>query len=321
MREHARETGRRVLIALGGNAILKHKDSGTAGEQMNNVRQVCHLIARLVQDGYHLAITHGNGPQVGDILLKNEIAKNVLPPMPLDICGAESQGMIGYMLQQSLDNELRLLGIDRKIATILSQTVVDADDPAFSDPNKPIGPFYTAMEASTLKEERGWTLINDAGRGYRRVVPSPDPVEIIEGGMIRTLYEEGFLVVASGGGGVPVIQDRDTGTIRGVEAVIDKDRSAAVLARMIGAKIFLILTDVDNAYLNYERPDQRPLGRIPVAEAKTHLAAGHFLKGSMRPKIESAIRFLESGGEIAIVTSPRLAGKALAGEAGTIMVP
>ena len=165
MGEKTAKTGTRVLIALGGNAILKHEESGTAGEQMRNVRQVCHLIARLVQSGYHIAITHGNGPQVGDILLKNEMAKKTLPPMPLDVCGAESQGMIGYMLQQSLDNELRLLGIDRKIATVVSQTLVNTDDPAFSNPTKPIGPFYTAMEASKLKDERGWTLINDAGRG------------------------------------------------------------------------------------------------------------------------------------------------------------
>jgi carbamate kinase len=315
------ERGVRVLIALGGNAILKHKESGTAEEQMNNIRQVCHLIAGLVQSGYHVAITHGNGPQVGDILLKNEMAKKMLPPMPLDICGAESQGMIGYMLQQSLDNELRLLGIDWKIATVLSQTVVDAADPAFSNPNKPIGPFYTAMEASHLKEERGWTLIDDAGRGYRRVVPSPNPVEVIEGGMIRTLYEEGFLVVASGGGGVPVMRDPATGILRGVEAVVDKDRSAAVLARMIGAEILLILTDVDNAYLNYERPDQAALGHISLGDARTHLAAGQFRKGSMGPKIESAIRFLESGGKIAVVTSPPLAREALAGRAGTIIMP
>lgn len=315
------EPGIRVLIALGGNAILKHKESGTAGEQMNNIRQVCHLIAGQVRSGYHVAITHGNGPQVGDILLKNKMAKKTLPPMPLDICGVESQGMIGYMLQQSLDNELRLLGINRKIATILSQTLVDVDDPAFSNPNKPIGLFYTAMEASTLKEERGWTLINDAGRGYRRVVTSPDPKEIIEGEMILILYEEGFLIVASGGGGVPVMRDWDTGTIRGVEAVIDKDRSAAVFTRMIGAKILLILTDVDSAYLNYERPDQKAIGRIPLAEAKEFFNAGHFQRGSMRPKIESAIRFLESGGEIAIVTSPGLAAEALAGNAGTIITP
>ena len=321
MTDRAWEKETRVLIALGGNAILKHKESGTAEEQVHNVRQVCHLIARLVQSGYHIVITHGNGPQVGDILLKNELAKKTLPPMPLDICGAESQGLIGYMIQQSLDNELRLLGIDRRIATIVSQTVVDAADPAFKNPCKPIGPFYTAMEASKLKGERGWTLINDAGRGYRRVVPSPNPVEIIEGGMIRTLYGEGCLVIASGGGGVPVIRDKDTGILQGVEAVVDKDRSAAVLARMIDAQIFLILTDVDNAYRNYERPDQKAIGKISRAEAKSLLAAGQFMSGSMLPKIESAIRFLDAGGDIAIVTSPRLAGEALAGHAGTIITP
>ena len=317
----AADHGKRVLVALGGNAILKHKGSGTAEEQIHNIREVSRIIAGLVQAGCHLVITHGNGPQVGDILLKNEMARKTLPPMPLDICGAESQGMIGYMLQQSLDNELRLLGIDRKIATILTQTRVDAADPAFSDPKKPIGPFYTALEAGRLKDERGWTLINDAGRGYRRVVPSPAPREIIEGGMIRTLYDEGFLVVASGGGGVPVVLEKDTGTIRGVEAVIDKDRSAAVLAGMIGAEILLILTDVDNAFLNYERPDQRPLASISLHEAETYLAAGHFLKGSMYPKIESAVRFLKAGGKTAIITSPRLAVDALSGTAGTIITP
>ncbi len=319
MSEKAGKQGTRVLIALGGNAILKHKESGTAEEQIRNIRRVCHLIASLVQSGYHVAITHGNGPQVGDILLKNEMAKKTLPPMPLDICGAESQGMIGYMLQQSLNNELRLIGTERKIATILTQTLVDGNDPAFTSPNKPIGPFYTAMEASKLKDERGWTLVNDAGRGYRRVVPSPRPVKIIEGEMIRTLYDEGFLVVASGGGGVPVIKEGSDDTIRGVEAVIDKDRSAAVLAGMIGAEIFLILTDVDNAYLNYERPDQKALSRISLNEAKKYLAAGHFMKGSMLPKIESAIHFIESGGKVAIITSQLLAGDALAGKAGTII--
>jgi carbamate kinase len=253
--------------------------------------------------------------------LKNEMAKNILPPMPLDVCGAESQGMIGYMLQQSLDNELRLLKVDRKVATILTQTLVDPTDKAFINPVKPIGPFYTALEATRLKDERGWTLVNDAGRGYRRVVPSPVPVEIIEGGMIRTLYDEGFLVVASGGGGVPVIREGDAGTIRGVEAVIDKDRSAAVLARMIGAEILLILTDVDNVYLNFERPDQKTLTRVSLDEAKTYLAAGHFPKGSMLPKIESAIHFLQTGGKVALVTSPSLAADALAGKAGTIITP
>jgi carbamate kinase len=310
---------RRVLVALGGNAILKHKGSGTAEEQLQNIREVSRLIARLAAGGYHLAITHGNGPQVGDILLKNELAKKTLPPMPLDICGAESQGMIGYMLQQSIANELRSRGMETRVATVLTQTLVGEDDPAFRDPQKPIGPFYTPLEAKKLKEEKGWTIVNDAGRGYRRVVPSPEPVEIIEGTMIRTLYDEGFMVIASGGGGIPVLKDRRDGTIRGVEAVIDKDHSAAVLAGILGVGVLLIITDVDNAYLNFERPGQSPLGRITVDEAQRHLEAGHFLKGSMLPKIESAIRFLRSGGEVSIVTSPALAEEALSGRAGTII--
>jgi carbamate kinase len=311
--------GRRVLVALGGNAILRHKESGTAEEQLQNVREVSRLIARLAAGGSHIAITHGNGPQVGDILLKNEMAKKILPPMPLDICGAESQGMIGYLLQQSLVNELRLAGMDTRVATVLTQTLVDEDDPAFRDPQKPIGPFYTALEATKLKGEKGWTIVNDAGRGYRRVVPSPEPVEILEGTMIRTLYDEGFMVIASGGGGVPVLRDRKNGTIGGVEAVIDKDHSAAVLAGVLGVGVLLILTDVDNAYLNFERPGQRALGKIALGEAQRHMEAGHFLKGSMLPKIESAIRFLRSGGEISIITSPALAEEALAGRAGTII--
>ncbi|MDD1666017.1 MAG: carbamate kinase [Methanomicrobiales archaeon] len=317
-KEKARGKGR-VLVALGGNAILRHKGSGTAEEQLQNVRDISRIICRLAEAGYHLAITHGNGPQVGDILLKNEMAKKTLPPMPLDICGAESQGMIGYMLQQSLANELGLSGMGTRVATVLTQTRVDGKDPAFRDPQKPIGPFYTALEAKRLREEKGWTIVNDAGRGYRRVVPSPEPVEIVEGAMIRTLYDEGFIVIASGGGGVPVLADPEKGTLRGVEAVIDKDHSAAVLAKILGVRVLLILTDVDNAYLDFERPGQRPLGRITLDEAQGHLEAGHFLKGSMLPKMESAIRFLRSGGELSIVTSPGLAGKALSGRAGTII--
>ena len=307
-----------ILVALGGNAILRHGESGTAEEQIHNIRLVCRTLAGLVSAGYHIAITHGNGPQVGDILLKNEMARQTLPPMPLDICGAESQGMLGYMIQQSLDNELRLAGESRIIATILTQTLVDGNDPAFTRPGKPIGPFYTAMEAKNLRDKDGWTVVNDAGRGYRRVVPSPEPLEIVEGEIMKTLFNEGYLVVASGGGGVPVVKDPD-GTLRGIEAVIDKDHAAAVMATKIGAEILLILTDVDYAFLNYERPGQEPLRTIRPGEAEKYLAAGHFLKGSMQPKMESAIRFVRSGGKAAIITSPALAADALAGRAGTII--
>ena len=196
----------RVMIALGGNAILKHTEEGTAEEQMHNVRATSKLLVELVQDGYQLAITHGNGPQVGDILLKNDMAKSSLPPMPLDICSSESQGMIGYMLQQSMYSELCLAGVETPIATIVTQTKVNSDDPAFTHPTKPVGPFYTAMEASKLREEKGWTIINDSGRGYRRVVPSPQPVSILEKTVIRTLFDDGTMVIASGGGGVPGIK-------------------------------------------------------------------------------------------------------------------
>jgi carbamate kinase len=205
------------------------------------------------------------------------------------------------------------------VATVLTQTLVDGEDPSFRNPSKPIGPFYTALEATKLREEKGWSVVNDAGRGYRRVVPSPEPIEIVEGNMIRTLCDEGFMVIASGGGGVPVVRDIKVGGIRGVEAVIDKDHSAALLAGILGAEVLLILTDVDNAYLNFERPGQEALGRITLEEAQRHLKAGHFLKGSMLPKIESAIRFLRSGGEVSIVTSPAFAEEALAGRAGTII--
>ncbi len=291
------KTGKRILVALGGNAILRHTETGTAEEQMNNIRGISRLLAQMVKAGYHIAVTHGNGPQVGDILLKNELAQATLPPMPLDVCGAESQGMIGYMLQQSLHNELELAGSPCRVVTVLTQTLVDHNDPAFQKPEKPIGPFYTALESKRLKVEKGWTLINDAGRGYRRVVPSPEPAEIIEGAIIRTLFDEGFLVIAAGGGGIPVVKNGTDGTLTGVEAVVDKDHSAAVLAKLLGVDIFLIMTDVDTVFLNFNRPDQTALHTISSLQAEEYLRTGHFLHGSMKPKIESALRFLSAGGK------------------------
>jgi len=272
----------------------------------------------MVSAGHHIAITHGNGPQVGDILMKNELAKESLPPMPLDVCGAESQGMIGYMLQQSLHNELCRAGLERRVATFLTQTLVDEDDPAFQVPEKPVGPFYTAMEAASLRKTKGWILVNDAGRGYRRVLPSPEPVEIIEGEMVRSLFDEGYLVIAAGGGGVPVVKNADN-TLRGVEAVIDKDHTASVLACVLAVDILVILTDVENVYLNFGRPDQEAITRITSSDAESFLRQGQFIKGSMEPKIESAIRFLEAGGKETIITSPDRALDALSGNAGTVI--
>ncbi len=312
-------SGPRVLVTLGGNAILKHRETGTAEEQLRNIRDISRILAKMVRAGYHIAITHGNGPQVGDILLKNELAKATLPPMPLDICGAESQGMIGYMLQQSLHNELRLAGIDRRVATFLTQTLVDERDPAFRDPRKPIGPFYTVCEAEHLQETKRWRLVDDAGRGFRRLVPSPEPVEIIEGSMIRSLFEEGYLVIAAGGGGIPVVERGPAGVLSGIEAVIDKDHTASILAAVLAAEVLLILTDVDNVFLDFGGKDKKALGRITTREAMRYLGEGHFPPGSMGPKVESALRFIDAGGREAIITSPSLAISALSGSAGTII--
>jgi carbamate kinase len=308
----------RILVALGGNAISAQKSEGTAEEQLENIRKACTHLVGIMQKGHRIIITHGNGPQVGDILLKDDLAKDVLPNMPLDVCVAESQGMIGYMIQQSLRNELRKVGLDLQVATVLTETVVDVNDPAFKNPTKPIGPFCTAREAAQLRKERGWHLVNDSGRGFRRTVPSPLPLAIVQGQMIRKLMDQGVIVVAAGGGGIPVTSGP---TSRGVEAVVDKDLSAAILAKVVKAEVLLILTDVEKVFINYEKPNQRPLTRITAKRARKLLDEGQFPAGSMGPKIESAIRFLESGGKRVIISSLELAEKALAGRAGTTIVP
>jgi carbamate kinase len=308
----------RILVALGGNAILQHKEKGTADEQFLNVRRACTHLVEIIKDGHQVVITHGNGPQVGDILLKDELAKETLPPMPLDICGAESQGMIGYMIQQSMRDELRRSGIDTPVVTILTETLVDPRDPAFSKPTKPIGPFYTAMEATRLREEKGWYIVNDSGRGYRRAVPSPDPRSIVQGDAIRKLVDHDVIVIAAGGGGIPVTLPDAS---KGVEAVIDKDLGASVLASVVSAEVLLILTDVEKVFLDYGRPNQRPVDRMTLQDCRKFLEEGEFAAGSMGPKIESAVRFLESGGSRALITSLEMAGEAIAGRAGTTIMP
>jgi carbamate kinase len=310
----------KILVALGGNAILSHKGKGTAEEQFANVAETCRHLAVLVRNGHRIAITHGNGPQVGDILLAHECAKDMLPPMPLDVCGAESQGMIGYMLQQSMRNEFAADGIDLPVVTLLTQTAVDPADPAFAAPSKPIGPFYTAMEAVRIREERGWAVASDSGRGFRRLVPSPNPVMILEADAIRTLYESGTVVIACGGGGIPVVPGGSR-QYRGVEAVIDKDHSAALLARLIGAEILLVLTDVPGVALNFERPDQKEIAAMNIADAVQYRKEGHFAPGSMEPKIEAAIDFLNAGGSRVIITRPELTDAAISGLAGTTITP
>ncbi len=307
---------RKVLVALGGNAILKHKEKGTADEQFENVRITCEHLVQLIKDGYKIAVTHGNGPQVGDILLKNERAKDILPPMPLDICGAQSQGMIGYMLQQSMRNEMKKAGINIPVVSLTTQTIVYENDVAFKNPTKPIGPFYAVSEAEKLRKEKKWMMVEDSGRGYRRVVPSPKPMEIVERDTIRTLFESDAIVIAAGGGGVPVIVKGDGG-LEGVIAVIDKDLVAQIFANDIGAEILLMLTDVEKVSLNFGQPDQKNLHEMTIKEAKQYLKEGHFAQGSMAPKIEAAIKFLEAGGEKAVISSLEKGRKALEGKAGT----
>jgi carbamate kinase len=302
-----------VVIALGGNAILQHREAGTAEEQLANLRRAAIEIAAIAAAGYAVAVTHGNGPQVGDILLRNEIAKDILPPMPLDVCGAESQGMIGYLLQQALGEA----GLDMPVAAVLTRTLVDGGDPAlFGSPTKPIGPNYTAMQARGLEREKGWRMVQVPGQGYRRVVPSPRPLALVEGEAIARLFAAGVIVIAAGGGGVPVVGEGG-GTLRGVEAVVDKDYTAALLARLVGAGDLLLLTDVEHVALNYGRADQQDLREMTIAEARRHLAAGQFPAGSMGPKVEAAVGFLDAGGERATIASLDSAADALRGRAGT----
>ena len=296
---------------------MARESEGTAEEQFDNVRIACKHLACIVRHGHRVTVTHGNGPQVGDILLKEELAKDRLPHMPLDICVAESQGMIGYMIQQSLRNELRRVGLDLQVATILTETVVDANDPAFENPTKPIGPFCTANEAARLKKEKGWHLVNEGERGYRRTVPSPIPLSIVQGWMIRELMDLGVIVIAAGGGGIPVTSGDNSA---GVEAVVDKDLCAAVLAKVIKADVLLILTDVEKVFLDYGKPSQHQIDRMTVKECRKFLDEGQFPVGSMGPKIESAVRFLESGGRRVIISSLEMAEEALAGRAGTTIV-
>ena len=304
------------MVSLGGNAILKHSDKGTAEEQLENTRQTSNLIVKLLENDYHICLTHGNGPQVGDILLAYDRSKETLPPMPLDVCVAETQGMIGYMLQISLKNSLKTSGIEKSVVTIVTQTMVHKQDPLLQKPSKPIGPFYTALEASKCREETDWTLIEDSGRGYRRVVPSPLPIGFVEQYSIKSLFDSGDLIIAAGGGGIPVIENED-GMLQGIEAVVDKDHTAALLASLLNVEILLILTDVDKVAINYGKPDQQDLDHLTVEQAKKYLNEGFFPSGNMGPKIESTIDFLENGGKKAIITSIKNVFDALDGVEGT----
>jgi len=308
-----------LLLAVGGNALIRSGEKGTIAEQLANARRTAAEIVHLCRDGYRIVLTHGNGPQVGAALLRSERGASQVPGLSLDVCDAATQGEIGYVLQQSLESELSRANLNVPVVTVVTQSVVSTDDPAMKHPTKPIGPFYSRADAEERKRQFGWEIVEDASRGYRRVVPSPDPVEIVELDVIRDLVERGVLVIACGGGGIPVIWK--DGQLQGVEAVIDKDRASALLASKLGADLFVVSTDTDYVYLDYKKPTQRRLEKVGAAELEQHLNAGQFPPGNMGPKIESVLRFLANGGNEAIVTSCDHLRNAVAGSAGTHVYP
>ena len=308
---------KKLVMALGGNALQEAGKPATAQAQLEVVEKTSEYIADIVERGYEVIVAHGNGPQVGRIVIQNEVASAATPAMPFDVCGAMSQGMIGYHIQQGLSKVLRHRGINKNVVTVVTQVVVDKDDPKFKAPSKPIGPFYTEEEAKAIAAEKGYTMKEDAGRGWRRVVASPLPVEIVELDAVKTLNDAGFVVVTVGGGGIPVIRN-DAGDLEGVAAVIDKDLASEKLARDMDADALVILTAVEKVSINFKKPDQKDLDRMSAAEAKQYIKEGHFAPGSMLPKIEAALNFVESkSGRIAIITSLEKAADAIEGRAGT----
>jgi len=291
-----------ALLAIGGNALLKEKERGLQEEQLENARETAEMLAKVVAEGYALCVVHGNGPQVGNLLIQQEAASGQVPPYSLDVCGAMTQGSMGYMLERMLINRLRFLGVDAPVTSVLTEVVVDKEDRGFQEPTKPVGPFYPEFRALELMRSKRWKMKEDSGRGWRKVVPSPRPLEIVQLDAIKTLLHAGHSVIAGGGGGIPVIRDA-SGFLVGVEAVIDKDRLSALLAAQLGAELFIILTGVAKVALDFGKPSQRWLDRLSAAEAQKHLAAGQFPAGSMGPKIESALAYLEGGGQEVLITT------------------
>lgn len=308
---------KRAVVAIGGNSLITDPEHQTVEDQYLAAAETDHHIAALVADGWEVVITHGNGPQIGFILRRSDLAAHELHEVPLDVCGADTQGAIGYLLQQNLLNDFEHMGIDKGVVTVVTQVEVDHGDPAFTAPSKPIGSFLTEEQAMKRRDEEGWDVAKDADRGWRRVVASPMPKRIVEIEAIRSLLDAGFVVIAVGGGGLPVVAN-DSGALKGVAAVIDKDRASALLANEIDADLLLISTAVDQVALNYGTPEQEWISEMTLEDAKRYLAEGdHFLPGSMAPKIEAVVEFLEGGGREAIITSPQNIATALAGATGT----
>jgi len=305
-----------ALIAFGGNALLLDNQRGLQDEQMRNAQKAAELMAHIVQKGYELIIVHGNGPQVGNLLIQMEESVTKIPPYSLEICDAMTEGSMGYMLERAIINELRKHSIDKEAITVITQVIVDKDDPAFQNPTKPIGPFYTKFRAKELAKEKKWTIVEDAGRGYRRVVPSPKPIDVVPKWVVRDLVQAGRVVIAAGGGGIPVIIN-SRGLFEGVEAVIDKDYAASLIAREVKVDLFIILTGTDRVYINYGKPDQKPLEVMGIAQSRELLAQGQFPAGSMGPKIRAAIEFIEAGGSEVLITSASHLKAALINRSGT----
>ncbi|MDF1500405.1 MAG: carbamate kinase [Anaerolineales bacterium] len=309
-----------AVVAVGGNSLIKDKDHQAIPDQYEAASQSMEHIAGMIEQGWEVIVTHGNGPQVGFILRRAELSLHELHPVPLDYCGADTQGAIGYMFQRALYGQFQKRSMDKLAATVVTQVLVDKHDPAFKNPSKPIGAFMDESTAMQRKEAEGWAVVEDAGRGWRRVVPSPLPVRIIEADAISTLVRDGFVVISVGGGGIPVVEG-EGGELLGVEAVIDKDFASALLATSLNADLLLISTAVEKVAINFNQPNQEWLDRMTLAEAKEYLEQGHFGKGSMEPKVRAILGFLERGGRQALITNPENIERALKGETGTLIVP